>query len=250
VTGLQRHKPMKRSKLLARTALSRGKPLARKTPVKPRNAKRKAEQFARNFGDEAEAVRALPCLCRGIGPVVRCVGPVQAAHVTARGMGAVKGGRFDLVPLCAHHHGEAGEANRPGENVATARDLFERAYGLDLRAAADRVALEHAAPLGIRGLAERWVIRCGCGHEWRSRPDGCDCIAPKTTPLDTYELAALLGWVRRAMQAEHDRRRAQVCDGPRWAVYIGDLLGIRSDDNTGERAAGAWSLCELAGWPS
>jgi hypothetical protein len=165
VTGLQRHKPMKRSKLLARTALSRGKPLARKTPVKPRNAKRKAEQFARNFGDEAEAVRALPCLCRGIGPVARCVGPVQAAHVTARGMGAVKGGRFDLVPLCAHHHGEAGEANRPGENVATARDLSAASPSARTSRPSGSRTLEHSPTSSFPHSAR--VVRTGVGESRR-----------------------------------------------------------------------------------
>ena len=34
--------------------------------MRRRNSKRAAETCARNFGEEAEAVRAMPCLCRHI----------------------------------------------------------------------------------------------------------------------------------------------------------------------------------------
>jgi hypothetical protein len=107
----------------------------------------------------------------------------------------------------------------------------------------------------IRGLAQRWAAACvECsGRGYFETSGSCTmCRACDGVPsaLAASERAALLGWVRRAMQAEHDRRRAQAYDGPRWAVYIGDLLGIRSDDNAGDRAAGAWALCEEAGWPS
>jgi hypothetical protein len=256
MTGLQRHKPMARSKLLARTALSRGKPLARKTRVKPRNDKRKAEQFARNYGDEAEAVRAMPCLCRGVGPLVRCAGEVVAAHVVSRG---ASGGRFDLIPLCQHHHDEQHACG-----VAT----FAERYGLDLRLEADRIALGHSEPLGIRGIAERWAwwgsTRCG--------------LAPGE-PLNSYELDALLGWVRRrGERVEHDvgatehRRRWNMteavsrdlgvpeqgsceCAGPGDDDWLDEdgccpSCGVdRFHDEDGNPSGPAWALCEAAGWP-
>jgi hypothetical protein len=217
--------------------------LARTKRVAPRNPTRSKKAHARNYGEEAATIRLMPCLAEGRG-LARCMGPIHVAHVTARGRGGCKGGRFDIVPLCAAHHRLAGEAG------TSDRAMFERLHSLDLRAEADRIALLHSEPNGLRAIAERWIVRCACGHEWASRPDGCDCVAPKASTLGDYERNALFGWVRRAMQAEHDRRAVHACDGPRWAVYIGDLLGIRSDDNAGERAAGAWSLCELAGWPS
>jgi DNA-directed RNA polymerase subunit RPC12/RpoP len=280
VTGLQRHKPMKRSKLLARTALSRGKPLTRKGRVKPRNAKRKAEQFARNFGDEAEAVRALPCLCRGRGPLVRCLGAVAAAHVKSRG---ASGGRFDLVPMCRAHH---------DEQHAAGVETFAASYGLDLRAEADRVALGHAAPLGICGLAVRW-LGCPGGYtceggmtvDQADRPISIKCPdcngSPPKAP-DAYEREALLGWARRAMgrmlpqwgcsrcgATWHDDgqppsglegfecpdcsgriRKAAKVDREALARGLAQVLGEPfTSDAAGEHGL-AWSLCEVAGWPS
>jgi hypothetical protein len=261
VTGLQRHKPMKRSTLHARTALTRGKPLARKGRVKPRNAKRKAEQFARNFGDEADAVRAMPCLCRGRGPVVRCAGPVAAAHVKSRG---ASGGRFDLVPMCKAHH---------DEQHAVGVETFAASYGLDLRAEADRIALEHVEPLGIRGLALRWsAVQSGrplfklADGTWQpfeavDRAGGCEgCIKPDA--LDTYELDALLGWVRRRMDRVPGQFRAATTNGfdivpvlfppdhdaLAHAIML-DLGQPFTSDPSGEHGL-AWSLCEAVGWPS
>jgi hypothetical protein len=242
VTGLQRHKPMKRSRLLARTALSLGKPLTRKVRVKPRNPKRKAEQFARNFGDEAEAVRALPCLCRGRGPFVRCAGPVAAAHVKSRG---ASGGRFDLVPMCKAHH---------DEQHAVGVETFAASYGLDLRAAADRVALEHAAPLGIRGLVYVWMSGRAAaikamGEHGAGASEGD--LLDWAFQADEYGRDALLGWVRRRMhvwagrfpRSSTDRREAIA-----HAVML-DLGEPFTSDTAGEHGL-VWSLCEAAGWPS
>jgi hypothetical protein len=200
--------------LQRKTPLRRGKPLESRgrTKVKPRNSTRSAKAYARNFGDEADTVRRLPCLvaaarieayhsgrpwAQADGSTPCCRGTVQAAHVTARGMGAVKGGRFDLVPLCAHHHALAGEAG------TSQRADFEARHGLDLRAEADRVALEHEAPLGIRGLALRWAPvgerQCGeCSAPASCRgADGEPMCLEHGEPLDSYGLDALLGWVRR-----------------------------------------------------
>ena len=47
----------------------------------------------------------------------------------------MRGDRRSLVPLCAAHHGEAGEA-RTGQ-----REAFQRRYGLDLDAKAEELAV-------------------------------------------------------------------------------------------------------------
>ena len=137
---------------MKRSPMQRGKPLARGTRINPVNRKRKAATFARNFGDRGEAVRAMRCLVAVamLGSIDRnasnawvysssyCRPPfeTQAAHATARGMGGAKGDRRDLVPLCAKHHAEAGEAR------TSARADFERRYSLDLQAEAARIAAE------------------------------------------------------------------------------------------------------------
>jgi hypothetical protein len=140
-------------------------PLARKTPIKARNPERRARAYARNFGDRADAIRAMPCLACEVerslasGGMTRILGmfaldfapprgAVQAAHVVARGMGGAKGDRRQLVPLCAYHHGEAGEGRTSpistavpgGPEVETQRQKFERRYGLDLTVKAAELA--------------------------------------------------------------------------------------------------------------
>ena len=107
--------------------LTRSTPLRRSTPL-GRNRKRAAKLYARNFGERADAIRAMQCLVHG------CPRPSQAAHTRARGMGGAKGDRRELVPLCAEHHREAGERR------TSARADFERVHGLDLEAEALRLA--------------------------------------------------------------------------------------------------------------
>jgi hypothetical protein len=131
-----------------------------RTRIKPTNPKRRREAFARNFGERGEAVRAKPCLALdkigawrwGPGELgedwTLCRGPMQVAHVLARGMGATKGDRRQLVPLCAGHHDEAGEGSWKDEQPSK-RAAFQARYGLDLKAEAERIALE----LDERGLA-------------------------------------------------------------------------------------------------
>lgn len=250
---MSRTKPLRR-----KTALGRGRKLA------PVNRKRKAASDARNFGDEAERVRSMPCLCGHVpvldgdphGRPTWCRGTVQAAH---------------LVPLCDAHHREAGEAG------TSQRAAFEQRYGLDLRAEADRIALEHPRPLGIRGLVDRWLI--ASTHDGRGI-------------LDPYEIDALLGWVHREMAREVEQRkyesrawaeamRLTVEAGEPWV--LGEHLGLHDRDalahhialvlgdpfnedsqavhvrtlsgrTKGEHSL-AWTLCEAAanrfgGWPS
>jgi len=276
---------MKKTPIKRKTALRPSKPLAhgparlRRSKIKPVNRKRMAKKLARNFGAEAQRVRSMDCLCMGQDAhafyvelelahaygvpdaVILCSGSIVAAHVTPRGMGGSKGDRFRLVPLCAAHHDEAGEEHT-GQ-----RSAFEARYGIDLDKEADRIAVEHPDGLGIRGLARRHTEpRCGCGHEWRTRPDGCDCLAP-ANGLDTYELEALLGWVHREMAREVARRR-----GIREA-HAPHLSGLPDNDSealayavtlafgglfTEDPHGGLWvarSLCKAAAerfgrWPS
>ncbi len=121
---MKRGKPMKRgAPLRSKTQLRRGKRVA------PRNAKRRAKLYARNFGERAAFVRSMECLGSA-----GCAGPIEAAHVRARGMGGVRGSRRDLVPLCSRHHAEAGEAR------TSMRRTFELVHAVDLTAEAARIA--------------------------------------------------------------------------------------------------------------
>lgn len=244
-----------------RGRLKRHTPLVRGKRVSRMNKERRAAKYARNFGDEAAAVRAMPCLaCRNPPPKVgRATGSVQATHVTARGMGGAKGTRLDLVPLCARHHSEAGEAR------TSARAEFEARYGLDLRAIADEIALAHEPPLGIRGLAKRWAF-------WHTGDPNMERQA-RHGPLSEVELAALLGWVRREAEREVERRRASYGVGsPPSLEEIGRRRYYANDREAlvqhiayalwggKEDTSGVWTisldsgrgeaLCEAAGWPS
>jgi hypothetical protein len=214
------------------------------------SAARKRANFARNFGDEADLVRALPCvvdtaaaecgiepgelLSRGWSP---CSGNILAAHVRPRGMGSRNGGRFDLAPMCAAHHDGAGE--RSGSK----REAFSRLYIIDLRAVADGIALGHEPPLGIRGLAAKFADR----H------------AAQLPHLVGYDLAALFAWVRRAVRANIDDQRADESpwerahpdsddDRHEAAVHVAHELGLVDSRQFPSEVAN--TLCELAGWPS
>lgn len=109
-------------------------PIKRRTPLRQRNRKRAAKSYARNYGERGDAVRAMRCL---VG--VNCRGPIQAAHVKARGMGGRGGDRRSLVPFCAGHHDE--QTRRGGKT-------FAATHRLDLHAEAERIALE----LDARGI--------------------------------------------------------------------------------------------------
>jgi len=238
---------MKRTELKRKSGLRRSaKPMTR-TRVKPVNRERRAKSNARNFSDEAEAVRAMPCLCmdQDAGSfflelelahahgapeaIVICKGAVEPAHNPSRGAG---GGRFDITPLCKAHHDEQHE---------TGVGTFAARYGLDLRAEADRIAVSHAPPLGIRGLAQRWA-------EWLAEADSCSmcgtdgvtvtyvesgadvcgtcgaencCTQTVPCPLTDYETDALLGWVRRECEREAERRRVVMLDANSKARLLG-----------------------------
>jgi hypothetical protein len=226
---------MKRTEMPARKKpMARGKGLARsRRSIAPRNRKRSTAALDQDFGEEAKTVRALPCLVAGC-----CVTPVEPAHVKSRGAG---GGRFDIVPLCHAHHRE-----QHSRGIRT----FAKIYGFDLRLEADRVALEHSEPLGIRGLARDYATG--------------EVVTDHTAD-------ALLGWVRRALARETDRlltraRTLSVAYGEDSVLAVGARFEARdrealahavmlalgepfTSDPHGEHGL-AWSLCEIAGWPS
>lgn len=114
------------------TELKRGGWLRRRKPMNRVNRERKARRSAENFGDRAPIVREMACLCHGKGGEAGnpCAPPMQAAHARSRG---ARGTRRDLVPLCAQHHFE-----QHHRGIET----FERLYGVDLGAEAERIAAE------------------------------------------------------------------------------------------------------------
>jgi hypothetical protein len=142
--------------------------------VKPRNGKRAAEADARNRGEEGKTVARMACLVPG------CHDRAEVCHVIPKS--AARGGRFDIVPLCRLHHGEAGEGRSDGRPTSL-RTAFEKRHGLDLRAIADRIAIEHSEPLGLRAVAAWWV--------------GCEREGIGASSANVYERVALFGWVRR-----------------------------------------------------
>jgi hypothetical protein len=218
---------VKRSPMPARkTTLGRTKRVA------PRNQTRSKKAHARNYGEEAATIRLMPCLGEGRG-LARCMGPIHVAHVTARGRGGCKGGRFDQVPLCAAHHRLAGEAG------TSDRAMFEKLHSLDLRAEADRIALLHSEPLGLRAVARAWVLEQYDREHYLH--------AAVLEHLDAYERDALFGWVRRAMgrsaAGKAARALGQRPDQVRGAILL-DLGALPLSINE------LGALAEAAGWPS
>lgn len=107
-------------------------------PLKRRGANRarRAKLYERNFGERGDAVREMPCLLLS---TEECEREIEAAHVSARGMGGVKGDRRQLVPLCGRHHRISGRM-APSDFIAR--------YHINLRHEADRIAAE----LDARGI--------------------------------------------------------------------------------------------------
>lgn len=90
--------------LTRRTPLRRGrplrsrKPIARRTRIKPRNAKRAATRFERAYHSDAFCawVRSLGCSIGGCGSH-----QIEVAHAVSRGAGGIW---KETLPLCARHH--------------------------------------------------------------------------------------------------------------------------------------------------
>jgi len=109
--------------------------LQRFTPLRKRNEKRRQKLYAKQYGDEADVVRALPCyVCRhaGIQQTKRTV----AAHAWhTKGAG---GKKDDLLNLCETHEVLL-------HNIG--RLSFERLYDLNLEQAVAECAAKVAAEL-------------------------------------------------------------------------------------------------------
>ena len=105
-------------------------PLTRRTPVKKRNAKRKASEWARAYGSKERVawVARQPCAICGY-----CV--CENAHTTTGGMGR-KADADHIVPLCADHHRELHQHGQA---------TFEATYGIRLESVAKNTALAFRA---------------------------------------------------------------------------------------------------------
>lgn len=127
---------MKRSAPLARRSrLRSGKPPARRTRIRPVNARRRGRAFARNFhsAERVQAVQAMPCALSGQP------GPCHNAHIRSRGAG---GRWYDVIPLAPEVH-RAFDEHR--------RDTL-RAYGVtisELQCRARELARQHKDRYGL-----------------------------------------------------------------------------------------------------
>jgi hypothetical protein len=97
--------------------------LKAEAPVKPRNPKRQAKEWARAYGSEARHafVKSLPCVVCGRGPC-------DNAHTSGDGGASYKASAKYVIPLCRPHHREQHDVGA---------GTFAIKYSLDLRALAD-----------------------------------------------------------------------------------------------------------------
>jgi hypothetical protein len=110
--------------------------LSRTTPLKQRNEARAKKASAENFGPCSNMARLLGCIVpscfrRPRDGVVELEPrwTIQAAHVRSRGSGGKDWG--NVVGLCVQHHAEQGSLGI---------ESFQKRYGLDMEAAASRIA--------------------------------------------------------------------------------------------------------------
>jgi hypothetical protein len=222
-----------------------------------RNKTRSDAACARNYGPEAGAVRMMECCVPG------CRRFSVAAHVVPRKMGAVHGTRFDLANLCHDHHTEAGEER------TTARAEFEQRHRLDLREVADRIAVAHEPPFGIRGVMGRWLAwrkhlaakqrfddlaaaalvalaeLDGQGSEELHRQLG-DAQVEMTAAwrddegIEDYEREALFGWAKRWADRSIAKQRGLDAASAHACASVGRALRVELID--------AVELLEVAGW--
>ncbi len=137
-------KPRKQRKK-TRTPLQRSRTPIARGPVKRKNAKRKASEFARTYHSRArvEFIQSLPCI---VGTHGACIGgPSENAHVIDDGTKGAsrKSGFACIAPLCRYHHtGGNFSLHRVGSRA------FESYYSLDLTHAASQTEKQwqsHAA---------------------------------------------------------------------------------------------------------
>jgi hypothetical protein len=85
------------------------------------NSRRKAKRHARDFGDHADTIRALPCDLCGSPP------PSDPHHARSRGAG---GTAKHLIPLCRKHHRRIHDGHGPDREHLMARaDYYWTTYG-------------------------------------------------------------------------------------------------------------------------
>lgn len=99
----------------ARKPMARGGSITRHTPMKKRNAKRRASQFARCYHsrERVRFVKSLGCCIRHVAPC-RPKDPIDNAHTEKDGKG-IKGPYQSIAPLCRSHHRRYDEYTLPGE---------------------------------------------------------------------------------------------------------------------------------------
>lgn len=117
--------------------------------LRPANLVRRAEMRARNF-PTADIVPQFCLIAQKLAEHQRrhgekshpagwsrCWGPIDPAHVTARGMGGCNSSADQVVRLCRGHHQE-----QEGRTAA-----FDARYGVDLEAEAAKYAAGERDPL-------------------------------------------------------------------------------------------------------
>lgn len=262
-TPLRAKSPMRRGKPIARgrvkaTITDPAKAAAPKRAkrVRARNPKRRAVKHERNYagpdGEHCRFIRSLPCAVKGRSmlPEHDCRGRVEDAHVVPRGMSGSNGCWADTVPLCTKHHREAGERG------TSDRAAFERRYRVNLRHLADDLAAERIGKLARRFLARPFDVT----DDLMDAPDGAvvdgfERVGDQWLPVPVagYDLAALLGWVRRRLAMEAARVESPVAQAAPLgtaAVAVGRALGMYADpaSPTGHEMMDVMRLCEAAGW--
>lgn len=129
---------------MKRTSLRPGQPPKRRVPVARVNRKRRARMYARNFGDHADTIRALPCYGCGASS------PSDPAHAVGRKMGGCGGDKRVLWPTCR-------------DNPATGRVSCHTLYDTDRAAFTKRTGLTREDVL--REAARLWAARVTPGDQ-------------------------------------------------------------------------------------
>jgi hypothetical protein len=132
---------------MRKTALKRGGPIARKTRIRPVNAKRRKKTFARTYESSERVlfVKQMCCIVGRIQDYPKCWGDIENAH--SRGGGAGRKADAALcVPLCHHHHLQL---------HAMGPRLFQLGYGVNLEEAAKAVEMAWQLANGARPLEQR-----------------------------------------------------------------------------------------------
>ena len=120
----------------------RSQPIRRSGRPARVNRQRKAKNHERAYGEKRAFVAAMPCLVCGYSPC-------DPAHVGTAGAG-MKSGSERLVPLCGPHEMYVGVFDDAhlklvdGHHRESHRGIktFQRKYGIDLKAEAERIEAE------------------------------------------------------------------------------------------------------------